>query len=60
MDKINVLSETEIRAEDKAAVEAFCEELRKAPNISIRSITLYGSAAREDYRPERYKSSCCR
>lgn len=51
MDKINVLSETEIRAEDKAAVEAFCVELRKAPNISIRSIILYGSAAREDYRP---------
>jgi predicted nucleotidyltransferase len=51
MDKINDLSETELGAEDKTAVEAFCEELRKAPNVSIRSITLYGSAARKDYRP---------
>ncbi len=51
MNKINDLSETELGAEDKAAVKAFCEELRKAPNVSIRSITLYGSAARKDYRP---------
>ena len=51
MNKINDLSETEIGAEDKAAVEAFCEEIRKAPNVSIRSIILYGSAARKDYRP---------
>jgi predicted nucleotidyltransferase len=51
MNKLNDLSETELGAEDKTAVEAFCEELRKASNISIRSITLYGSAARKDYRP---------
>jgi predicted nucleotidyltransferase len=53
MNKINDLSETDLVAEDKAAVEAFCEALRKAPNVSIRSITLYGSAARKDYRPGR-------
>jgi predicted nucleotidyltransferase len=51
MDKINDLSETALGAEDKSAVEAFCGELRKAPNVNIRSITLYGSAARKDYRP---------
>lgn len=51
MNKLNDLSETELGAEDKAEVEAFCEELRKATNVSIHSIILYGSATRKDYRP---------
>jgi len=45
------LSRTKLGADEKASVEAFCEALRNTSNVNLQSITLYGSAAREDYRP---------
>jgi len=51
MNNLDNLAETKLAAEDIAAVEAFCEELRNAPNLDLRSIVLYGSAVRQDYRP---------
>lgn len=46
------LSETRLQTEDKAAVVTFCQALQDAPNLSIVSVALYGSAARKDYRPD--------
>jgi predicted nucleotidyltransferase len=51
MNELIDLSETKLTDEDKAAVKAFCENLRDAPNIELKSITLYGSATRRDYIP---------
>ncbi len=51
MNELIDLSGTKLTDEDKAAVKAFCENLRDAPNIELKSITLYGSAARRDYIP---------
>lgn len=48
-EEIN-LSETELGVKGKKAVASFCKALRNTPNVNIQSITLYGSAARRDYR----------
>jgi predicted nucleotidyltransferase len=45
------LSGTKLGAKGGKAVISFCKALNDAPKINIRSITLYGSAARKDYRP---------
>jgi predicted nucleotidyltransferase len=47
------LSGTKLGTEEKTAISAFCEALRNAHSVNIKSITLYGSAAREDYRPSK-------
>ncbi len=45
------LSGTKLEPEKKEAVETFCSALLEASEQPIKSINLYGSAAREDYRP---------
>ena len=47
------LSETGLGATERTALVEYCQALRDAPNIDIHSISLYGSALREDYRPGR-------
>jgi predicted nucleotidyltransferase len=47
------LSGTKLGTEEKTAISAFCEALHNAPSVIIQSITLYGSAVREDYRPSK-------
>lgn len=51
MNQLIDLSETKLGDDEKAAIAAFCEALYDTPNVSIRSVSLYGSAARKDYRP---------
>ena len=45
------LSKTKLSDKRKTSVQSFCDALGKIPNLGIISITLYGSAARDDYRP---------
>ncbi|MEN6620844.1 MAG: nucleotidyltransferase domain-containing protein, partial [Smithella sp.] len=45
------LSKTMLHEEQKAAVQLFCESLASMPDHQVKSIFLYGSAARTDYRP---------
>lgn len=45
------LSGTKLSDEEKASVATFCEALDDVPDLGVKSITLYGSAARDDYRP---------
>ncbi len=45
------LSGTQLSDEDKVSVTTFCSTLNGMPEIGVKSITLYGSAARNDYRP---------
>jgi len=47
------LSGTKLKAKEQAAVVKFCEALVNKPEIKTRSILLYGSAARDDYRSKR-------
>ena len=51
MNELIDLSGTKLTDEDKTAVKVFCENLRDASNIEIKSVILYGSAARRDYIP---------
>jgi len=51
MKEVINLSETKLGVKGKKAVASFCKALRNTPNVNIQSITLYGSAARQDYRP---------
>lgn len=44
-------SKTMLHEEQKAAVQLFCETLASMPDHQVKSIFLYGSAARTDYRP---------
>ena len=45
------LSGAKLGAEERAAITEFCKTLHNAPNLNIQSIILYGSAARQEYRP---------
>lgn len=45
------LSHTKLSDKEKGSVKTFCNVLSNIPNLGIKSITLYGSAARDDYRP---------
>jgi len=47
------LSGTPLRGEEQAAVVAFCEALQGAPDVNLQSVSLYGSAARDDFRPQK-------
>ena len=47
------LSETRLGSAEKEALVEYCQALQDAPDLEIRSITLYGSALREDYQPGR-------
>jgi len=47
------LSGTELSDKEKAPVTAFCEALHNVPDLGVESIILYGSAARDDYRPDK-------
>jgi len=51
MNEFIDLSGTKLTDEDKTAVKVFCENLRDALNIEIKSVILYGSAVRRDYIP---------
>ena len=45
------LSGTKLSDKEKASVATFCEVLHDVSDLGVKSITLYGSAARDDYRP---------
>ncbi len=45
------LSGTKLSDKKKASITAFCGALHDVPDLGVKSITLYGSAARDDYRP---------
>lgn len=45
------LSETKLSAKKQASIKAFCRALHDVPDLKVQSITLYGSAVRDDYRP---------
>jgi len=47
------LSETRLGTTEKEALVEYCQALQSVPDLKIRSITLYGSASREDYQPGR-------
>ncbi len=51
MSKDIDLSGTQLGTEEKTAVASFLEDIQKIPGISLESLVLYGSAARDDYRP---------
>jgi len=51
-DKID-LSATKLETKAKAAVVVFCEVLQEALRDNLQSINLYGSAARDDFRPKK-------
>lgn len=53
MSDFSKLDETRLSAAEKMAVERFCWEAREGLGKNLLSITLYGSAAREDYAPGR-------
>ncbi len=45
------LSGTKLSDKKKASIATFCKALDDVPDLGVKSITLYGSAARDDYRP---------
>ena len=45
------LSETKLNNKEQSALKTFCSALTQTQNLGTLSIILYGSAAREDYRP---------
>ena len=45
------LSGTKLSDKEKASVAKFCKALNDVSDLGVKSITLYGSAARDDYRP---------
>lgn len=47
------LSGTPLGGEEQAAVLGFCKALQGAPDVPLRSVSLYGSAARGDFRPNK-------
>ena len=47
------LSNTPLGDEEQAALRAFCEALQDALDDNLRSVTLYGSAARDDFLPRK-------
>ena len=53
MNKLSDLSGTQLGDEERTATRVFCEDLHNVPEFNIKSITLYGSATRRDYRPGR-------
>jgi hypothetical protein len=44
------LSETMLGEQQQTAVQLFCKSITAVPNNTLKSIILYGSAARKDYR----------
>jgi hypothetical protein len=50
MDSHIDLSKTRLGDQQSAATVSFCEALLSQPDVRVESITLYGSAARQDYR----------
>lgn len=51
MKKSIDLSGTKLSDKEKTSVATFCKALNDVPDLGVESITLYGSAARNDYRP---------
>lgn len=45
------LSGTKLSDKKKASITAFCKVLHNVSDLGVKSVTLYGSAARDDYRP---------
>ena len=53
MNEFENLEKTKLSASERNAVERFCWETREGLGEKLLSITLYGSAARNDYHPGR-------
>jgi len=53
MRDFEILEKTRLSSAERMAVERFCWEVREGLGDKLSSITLYGSAAREDYQPGR-------
>ena len=53
MSDFEDLEKTKLSTEERMAVERFCWEAREGLGGKLLSITLYGSAARDDYHPGR-------
>jgi hypothetical protein len=51
MKKSIDLSGTKLSDKRKTSITTFCEALHGMTDLGVKSIILYGSAAREDYRP---------
>jgi len=47
------LSKTILRDEQQQAVQLFCRSLARMTDLMVKSMILYGSAARTDFRPDR-------
>ena len=47
------LSGIKLSNKKKASIEAFCKVIQDIPNLGVKCIALYGSAARDDYRPRK-------
>jgi len=47
------LSGTKLSNKKKSSITSFCKLLQDLPNLGIKSITLYGSAVRDDYKPRK-------
>ena len=45
------LSRTKLSDEEKGSITSLCRTLSDMPDIEVKCICLYGSAARDDYRP---------
>ena len=51
MNKSTALSGTKLSKKEKASITTFCKDIHNIPNLGVKSIVLYGSAVRDDYRP---------